>query len=805
MDGFQFWILILILFPAKTYKYRGVSEKSSAPFTKKMFFQECWKSCVGDNEAGDSHGRNIFTDSSKMEHFEEQLQWHRDRHAIYSPIDLSADFQAPVYPKKKSQREFIENALEKFAFIDLDPDEIRIFVDAMREQQAEPNEYIIRQGDEGDYFYILVEGKVNYVDQGLVIGQCVPGESFGELALLYESPRAVSCVAASKCFLWKLDRTTFRHVISKHAKQKGGEVVEILRSVEIFQALEETMLVRLADSMTPVKWKANERIVQKGSEGKIFYIIQEGKVKVHDIGLGDSPNADQILERGCYFGERSLMTGEKRAANVTAILDTVTLAIDRHVFEECLGPLKALLEFEMRKQAIKSVPIFANSDVSDPEYRQLAILLTERTFHDGEKLAESGKVDGDELWMIRSGRLLVVREDSGKIYHLDSGDFFGDRNILSANQVSRHTATVEDNLVAWQLTKSQIESVIGNITRLGGTSFFVQTKSSEIDFKELIKHRVLGEGAFGKVYLVSSVKSKDQPFALKQMVKSDILSSKQELSVVREKDFLSSLRHPFILSLKASYQDEDNLYLLLPLIPGGELFGVLQKQRLHKRGLRPRQSFFYLACVIEALGHFHQRNIAYRDLKLENILIDELGYPKIVDLGFTKVVRDKTYTLCGTPEYIAPEIIMSKGHDKSVDIWAYGVLVYELLCGQTPFYLRGSSQMNMFRRIVAVDYQIPAYLDPVDSGLISSILVRSPSRRLGNLLKGHLDLKEHQSFGLYDINFRDILQKTAVAPWKPPISNPLDSANFDEIGEKENRHHRGRHLTPEEQLLFKDF
>lgn len=157
----------------------------------------------------------------------------------------------------------------------------------------------------------------------------------------------------------------------------------------------------------------------------------------------------------------------------------------------------------------------------------------------------------------------------------------------------------------------------------------------------------------------------------------------------REKEFLSLLEHPFILHLVACLQDQSRVYLLLPVIPGGELFSVVRHQRSQSRGLSNERAAFYAACIIEGLTHFHGRKIAYRDMKLENVLIDEDEYCKTVDLGLAKVVETKTFTLVGTPEYLAPETIMSKGYNKAVDYWAFGVLIYELAVGKSPFTREG--------------------------------------------------------------------------------------------------------------------
>lgn len=192
--------------------------------------------------------------------------------------------------------------------------------------------------------------------------------------------------------------------------------------------------------------------------------------------------------------------------------------------------------------------------------------------------------------------------------------------------------------------------------------------------------------------------------------------------------------------------------------------------------------------------------IAYRDLKQENVLIDSDGYGIIVDLGFAKLVEDKTYTLCGTPEMLAPEIIMSKGHNHAVDYWAFGVVVYELLVGHSPFYIPGTSQIDMFKRIVRLQYEIPDYVNKHASTMVTRLLESNQSNRLGNLANGYLDVKRHPWFSDAGISFKDLLRKQVDAPWIPPVKDTRHhSSSHGGFGEY------GRRLTKSEQEAFKGF
>ena len=306
-------------------------------------------------------------------------------------------------------------------------------------------------------------------------------------------------------------------------------------------------------------------------------------------------------------------------------------------------------------------------------------------------------------------------------------------------------------------------------------------------------------GAFGKVWLATD--DGKTPYALKTINKRQLLQANQVKGVMREKQIMSSIDHPFILGLIGSFQDEDNLYLLLPLIQGGELFNVIHTDK--KDGLTNEASIFYAACVLEALAHLHDRNIVYRDMKPENALIDNKGYCIMVDLGFAKIVVDKTYTLCGTPEYLAPEIIMSKGHDKAVDYWSFGVLIYEMLVGRSPFYLYGTDQVSLFKRIVMVKYSCPAVVNEDAKDLIKRLLTRRQASRIGNLSGGHDDVRKHPWFASLD--FKKLNNYEIPAPWVPKLKNPLDASHFEDFSREERQRDHSKPLSSAEQKIFRDF
>lgn len=739
------------------------------------------------------------------------LRLKREASVFSSPVylDTAECYQCTHHTKTPEEEDFLRKLFqEHILFDELADKELLELINSTERIVVQPSTKVVQQDTEGEYMYIVQTGVLTLMceRQNKPLGTIVDGDLYGETDLLYGCKAAAALVAEKESTLFRLSQKTFRSVRAKHAMKADSTIVESLKKIPLLQEWPEQTLKKFADSLTRVTYNDGDRIITKGEVGNTFYIIEKGSVRVHDIGLGDSKQVDQVLTEGMPFGERALMTGEPRAANVTAVGPVTTLAMDRKQFNETIGLFKDVVEHRIRLEGIKSLSIFAESNMTEVELDRLADLAVEVCYKKGTKLVQSGTPYPPMIWIIRSGQLIVYGTKSDHIYNMRAGDYFGDRSILNpVEHISSHDATCETDLTAWVLTRDDVESIVGDLGRLGHHSGFVKSKEvSSMKLQDLKKIRILGHGGFGKVWLVES-EITGKPYALKVIDKRKLLEAKQERSVLREKEMLALLHHPFILHLEGSFQDPRNLYLVLPVIQGGELFSVVSEKSRGGRGLPKFDVAFYGAGIVEALGHFHHRYIAYRDLKLENVMIDSDGYIKIVDLGFAKVILDKSYTFCGTPNYLAPEIIMSKGHGHPVDYWSLGVLMFELLAGRSPFFAPGEAQMAMFKRIVMVKYYFPTFINSNGKDLVERLLVRNVPSRLGTFKQGYLDIRSHPFFEEAGIDVKKLLRKEITPPWSPQVTNPLDAHNFEDFSAIERDNSAGPNLSKVENALFADF
>jgi len=302
----------------------------------------------------------------------------------------------------------------------------------------------------------------------------------------------------------------------------------------------------------------------------------------------------------------------------------------------------------------------------------------------------------------------------------------------------------------------------------------------------------VGVGNFGRVRVAKAKgRPKTPPMALKILHKQKVIKMNQVDHVKNELEVLSSIDHPFIVKLQACWQDQKSIYMLMDFVNGGELFSVIQK----KRRIPEEQARLWIAEVVLAFEYLHSIHVAYRDLKPENTLLDTEGHLRLTDFGFAKVVETRLWTLCGTPEYLAPEVIQTKGHGCGVDWWALGILIYEVLAGNAPF--TASTAMGIYDKVVRGEYRTPGHFSPSAKDLIKKLLMEK-AFRLGCMKEGSAGVKAHQWFSTIDFN--EVFHRRVSGSYVPKVSSAEDTSQFDKYPESNGGDLLA--LSAEQQALF---
>jgi len=316
---------------------------------------------------------------------------------------------------------------------------------------------------------------------------------------------------------------------------------------------------------------------------------------------------------------------------------------------------------------------------------------------------------------------------------------------------------------------------------------------------------VLGRGHFGKVIL-ARYRNTGEYFAIKALKKGDIIARDEVESLLAEKrifEVANSMRHPFLVNLFACFQTKSHVCFVMEYAAGGDLM-----MHIHADVFTEPRTVFYTGCVVLGLQYLHENKIIYRDLKLDNLLLDTEGYVKIADFGLCKEgmgYGDRTGTFCGTPEFLAPEVLTETSYTRAVDWWGLGVLIFEMLVGESPF--PGDDEEEVFDSIVNDEVRYPRFLSLEAIAIMRRLLRKNPERRLGASERDAEDVKKQAFFR--NVNWEDLLMRRVPPPFVPTISGFEDVSNFDEEFTSEKPKltppKEARDLTGDEQLLFQDF
>jgi len=782
-------------------------------------------------------------------------------HGFATPSRLQDDEveeckNASVLNKAKTQHDIrlITGALSKhFIFTDLPEEHIHSVIDGMMFYRLPAHEVVFKQGETAVNFFILVSGRLEVVANNRQVKVLTEGESFGELALLHDTPRSATVRSLETCALWGLGRSTFRDGLRAINAQKFAENKAFINSIGLFSPLTSTQKESLVHALASHVFPTGHRIVNEGDPGDLFYIVKQGVVVCLKEGV-----EIRRLSKGEFFGEQALLYGGVRTATVVAVGPVKCVSIGREDLAQVLGSHLQLIIYK-NTQLIALEKSEVLSRLSQDQTQRLIASMKIGTYSNGQVVIPKGTTKGSALWIILMGslgsselaaktgtclgdndlvgnqegvyledvlaqgkdvhiaqisiedlevciggslyratanneaiavlkrvqllrglptdrfRLLVsmleVRDyppDSVIVQQNDPGDtffiiksgqvnvirdgisirivskldYFGERAMLF-DEFRSATVVAMGHVSCWVLQKKDFLRILTDVMRKRLTAR-IDLQDDNIALRDLVIVKLLGKGMFGNVFLASHP-TKEILYALKTVTRAKVNQYNLHENLFLEKNVLMQLDHVLIVSLIKTFKDEKRFYFLMEFVKGLDLFDALRKMGL----LSEDDSRFYVASLVLMMEHLHERNIIYRDLKPENVMVDEEGYPKLIDFGTAKIVANRTYTVIGTPHYMAPEVILGKGYNTTVDFYGIGVLLYEFIIGKVPFGEDEDDPYIIYQKVLEHRLVYPDFLDPKFPArvLVEQLLNVNPAMRTGG---GIEQLKAHNWFSNFD-------------------------------------------------------
>lgn len=647
-------------------------------------------------------------------------------------------------------------------------------------KNCKPEEVIVEEDSPATHFYVLMDGRIDLksnwygvtkegINERSSKSMTLPGQCFGDFEICFNQKHNSQYVAGDEgATLLSLKLEYFEN-ISKFLMQATDIVLRmnVLYSLPIFASLTEEQVKEVAESFDFEEFTEGTTIIKKGEKGNKFYFLKRGKVSVLDMVQGELKMVNQIRGHGS-FGELALLNDDPRNAFVVAETDVELYSLKREDFRKLVNLANDSTAREKINKVLSGIESL--SRLSKMDISVLAETMECKKITEGQKLVSRGEIN-DRLYIISKGELVLTKrrenQDELERVRLLPGNFFGDKALLKTGE-STFDVTAARLSEVFVLSREILENACGSLEDIKQKDRLKteeEEKLSNMTAEDFVDEGIIGRGAFGMVKLVMDKESKKY-YAMKSLKKHDIVKKKHQKHLVQEIKMLENLDHEMIIRLRKKWQDERYIYLLTDVCSGGDLYQEIKRNQ----GFSEEVCKFYVACLISIFSHLRAKSIVYRDLKPENILLADDGYLKLIDFGLAKELKEgkKANTICGTPEYVAPEILLNEGYGPSVDIWSIGILLYEMVTTKTPFASNTSKSVlnNILQKNIQFSSKKFEVVSEDCTNFIESCLKKEKNLRLG--AKSMEELRSHPWFKNYSsANWNAIDRKVYPVPYKP--------------------------------------
>lgn len=652
-----------------------------------------------------------------------------------------------VYSKLSETKHFIESIP---FFSPLSPKQKSQILPLMVSQYFKPGERILTEGYSGDTFYIIKHGMAKCELHGQELRNLGQGDYFGEQALLYSTLRTASVTALTKLSVYTLGAEDLFGVFGNRLQDviyKNSLRIAFERN-NFFKCFTSQQVERCIEMIKIQEFKQGATVFKKGgSKGDIVHFVMKGKLISYSrqYTIFDCIGYEELINGSNHF-EEDLIAGEE--TDIASIsLSEIESSIEGEILS--IVSINDLLSILKQVHLLRPLPI--------KKLKIISSLLKLSEYKPQDRIFKQGD-PGDSFFIVKEGKVDIIK-DGTCLRSIENNDYFGERAILfNENRSASAVAKTETKL--WVLEKSDFIRIIDPQMHKHLTKR-IMLQNDSISLEQLNFVKLIGQGTFGKVFLVKDSKE-DFLYSLKIIDYKKICEYNMHKNLIQEREILLQLDHPFLMKLVKTLKDSEHIYFLCEYVKGCDLFEAIRTMP----SVDQNASKFYISSCLIVLKYLHNKGIIHRDIKPENVMVDEDGYIKLIDFGTVKQIKDRTLSIIGTPHYMAPEIIAGLGYGTQVDIWSLGAMLYEFIFFTVPFADDETDTFIIYKKILEEPLIMPQRNSA--NKLLQKMLSKNPANRNS----AEFIMKDSWFNGF---SWDELEEKKMKAPYLPCVDLDLES------------------------------